>query len=101
MTKEITKLVFGDWWTDTYGYRIEGLLTQKIEALRDFHWGELQATAIRHSLRETKEDTKEDCGDIKEVCQNDPTGDCDCGGYAIPNLPPWFHWKSCPVYQPR
>ena len=99
MTDEltITKFVFDDWWTDTYGYRIKGLLTQEeIEALIDFHWGELQATAIRHSLRELKEETKEDYVDVKEVCQDYNPG-CTCGDGGEP----WFHMKSCPVYQPR
>ncbi len=70
MTNEltITKFVFDDWWTDTYGYRIEGLLAQEIEALVDHHWRELQAAAIRHSLRELEKETKEDYADVKEVC---------------------------------
>ena len=85
---KITKLVFDDWWTDTYGYRIEGLLTQEVEALIDFHWRELQATAIKHSFRETKEDMKEDYGPT-EVCT------CDSTLASLRNL----HLKDCPLYQ--
>ena len=86
----ITKFVFDRWWTGTYIDCLTRLLPQEVEALVDHHWKELQATAIRHSLRETKED----CG---------PTEGCNCGANVDLTLtagsPPWFHMSDCPLYQ--
>ena len=81
---EITKHVFDDWWTGMYIDRLTPLLPQEVEALVDHHWRELQATAIRHSLREMKEETKEDYN---------PTEGCTCGA-TIGNL---HHLRDCPV----
>ena len=78
---EITKHVFDDWWTGTYIDRLTGLLPQEVEALIDYHWRELQATAIKHSLRETKEEM------VYCTCRADEVS------------PPALHLSDCPVYQ--
>ena len=102
MTDEltITKFVFDDWWTSTYIDRLTPLLAQEIEALVDFHWRELRATAIRHSLREQ---AKKDC--VTVMCnthagghEGDPAEGCTCG--AIVWQRSGWHLVDCPLYQP-
>ena len=49
----LTFLEFDAWWTDTYIFRLEGLLAQEIDALVSYHWQQLQATVKKHSLRKS------------------------------------------------
>jgi len=76
----ISRFVFDDWWTSTYLDRLTPLLPQEIEVLVMHHWKELQATAIRHSMRELKRELG-----------------CTCK--ASDSSPANLHMKNCPVYQ--
>ena len=89
-TLTVSKFEFDDWWTSTYIDRLTPLLAQEIEALVDHHWRELQATAIRHSLREQAKKEKENY--VTVVCDTHVGGhkDCTCG---------ILHFSDCPMYQ--
>jgi len=94
----ISKHVFDDWWTSTYIDRITPLLAQEIEALVDYHWRELQGTAIRHSLRETKAARKR--GETMQKEDEAFPKKCTCIGASYPNDLGNWHLNYCPLYQP-
>ena len=79
MTEKITKRAFDEWWTNTYLQHIGGLMPKEIDAIVDYHWRELQAIAIKHSLRETK-------GEVVY---------CTCNTFAGGSA----HTSNCPLYQ--
>ena len=91
----ITKVIFDDWWLNTNAFRLTSLPGREVDALADYHWKELQATAIRHSLRESKEEIVKGYHDVEES----PDSECTCNS-AIAYIQ-GFHLKDCPVYNAK